>query len=321
MISGGEYVSEIAPLPVSERHDVLAGHPVVSAHRALTCRWASGRDAVGCIIFCHGLGSNGGAYAELSRHWARHGYLVIHPTFADSIDVVARVEKLPGLDPGGDLAGWSAIPTVRARMHEILHSPSSWLGRVRLVGAIMDTIAEIVAATVGETRAPLPSAIAGHSFGAYVAQLLAGAEIDLPDGQTGRFRDRRFAAAVLLSAQGRRQQGLREGSWSRMDGPVLTVTGTLDQGAKGGNWRWKSEPYALSPAGAKYLMVLDDGDHFLGGFDAAGRQRRVPAQQAAVQHTTLAFLDAHLRNRDAALEWLGSISSSVAGCPVLFERK
>ena len=34
----------------------------------------------------------------------------------------------------------------------------------------------------------LPLAIAGHSFGAYTAQLFAGAEIDRPDGPR-RFHD------------------------------------------------------------------------------------------------------------------------------------
>src|SRR5690606_13641134 len=108
-------------------------------------------------------------------------------------------------------------------------------------------------------------AITGHSFGAYTAQLFAGAEIDLPGEGPRNFRDDRFSAAILLSAQGRDQQGLREGSWDGIEGPMLNVTGTLDGGAKGQDWHWKMEPYELAPAGDKYLAVLVGADHYLGG--------------------------------------------------------
>jgi predicted dienelactone hydrolase len=306
--------SEIGPLAIREASDVLADHPRIGMVRPLTCRWPEGRDPAGIVLFCHGLGSNGAEYAALSRHWARHGYLVIHPTFADSIHAVARAEPALGLDPDADLSGWTAMPAVRARMHEILHAPSSWLARLATVGAVMDALPEILAAACGRPG-PLPSAIAGHSFGAYTAQLLAGAQIDLPGDGPRSFRDRRFRAALLLSAQGRDQQGLRDGSWDAMDGPVLTVTGTLDQGAKGGDWRWKSEPYELAPPGTKYLVVLDDADHFLGGFADRTGQRQVPAQKKAVEQLTLAFLDAHLPGRQAALEWLTAVDAAIGECP------
>jgi len=315
------YASDVGPLAVRERHDVLAGHAVIGAHRPLTCRWPGAVDPAGVVVFCHGLGSSGGEYAALSTHWARHGYLVIHPTFADSMGAVARAEPLLGLDPDSDLTGWTAMPAVRARMHEILHTPSVWLGRVAVIRAVMDAIDAIALATCGTPVASLRCAIAGHSFGAYAAQLLAGAEIELPDGQTGRFRDTRFNAAVLLSAQGRDQQGLHGNAWASMDGPVLTVTGTLDRGAKAGDWRWKAEPFNFAPAGGKYLMVLDDADHFMGGFADRAGQRQVPAQREALRQVSLAFLDAQLRNSEAALQWLGSVAGTVAGCPVLFKRK
>ncbi|OJY35955.1 MAG: hypothetical protein BGP06_19140 [Rhizobiales bacterium 65-9] len=315
------YVGDLGPVSICERHDVLADNPRVSAHRPLTCRWPDQREISGVILFCHGLGSNGGEYVELSSYWARRGYLVIHPTFADSIDRVARAEPALGLDPDADLTGWSALPSVRARMHEILHAPSSWLARVALTAVVMDALEDIIAATVGRQAKPVLCAVAGHSFGAYTAQLLAGAEIDLPDGQTGRFRDPRFAAALLLSAQGRDQQGLRDGSWKAVNVPMLNVTGTLDRGAKGGDWRWKSEPFELSPAGGKYLLVIDEADHFLGGFAPNAGQRRIPAQQEAVKQATLAFFDAHIRGVPAALDWLNSMPDSIAGRRILFRRK
>ena len=314
------YTSDFGNCAVREAADVLAGHPAF-AKRPLVCRWPEDRVPEGFVVFCHGLGSDGGEYAALSTHWARHGYLVIHPTFSDAIGIVAREEPQLGLDSKADLTGWTAIPHVRTRMHEILHTPQRWLERLGVVGELMAALPEIFEATCGTQGKPIPGAIAGHSFGAYTAQLLAGAEIDMPGEPAWRFADERFRAAVLLSAQGRDQQGLRDGSWGAVSGPMLNVTGTLDRGAKGGDWHWKSEPYELAPEGGKYLAVLEDGDHFLGGFIDREPQRRVPAQQEAVRQVTLAFLDAHLRNRRAAHDWLGSIDDAVGDCRLLFKRK
>lgn len=319
-MSGAVYRSDFGAHAVREADDVLAGHPAF-AERPLVCRWPAGRTPVGFVVFCHGLGSNGGEYAALSAHWARHGYLVIHPTFGDAIEIVAREEPALGLDPQADLSGWTAIPHVRARMHEILHDPERWMERVRHVRSLMAALPELFEATCGTRGMPVPGAIAGHSFGAFTAQLLAGVEIDMPGGAARRFGDERFSAAVLLSAQGRDQQGLRDGSWDAVNGPVLNVTGTLDRGAKGGDWHWKSEPYELAPPGGKYLAVIEEGDHFLGGFADRETQRQVPAQQEAVRQITLAFLDAYLRDRPAARDWLASINDAVGDCRLLFKRK
>ncbi|MDP3896233.1 MAG: hypothetical protein Q8Q62_06120 [Mesorhizobium sp.] len=313
------YASDIAAGDVGEANDVLADEPGIGP--GLTCRWPAGRVPAGFVLFCHGLGSNGRQYADLVRHWARHGYLVIQPTFADAVRRVAQSEPALGLDPDADLSGWSQMPAFRARMHEILHSPQHWLERVATVNRVMDRLGAVFDATSGRPELSDHGAVAGHSFGAYTAQLLAGAQIDLPDGRARRYRDNRFRAAILLSAQGRDQQGLRDGSWDGMDGPVLTVTGTLDRGAKGGDWRWKSEPYELAPAGGKYLAVLEDGDHYLGGFADNGLQRQVPEQREAMRQLTLAFLDAHLRRSRTALAWLDQNRTTVGTCRLMFKRK
>ncbi|MCF8470961.1 MAG: alpha/beta fold hydrolase [Parvibaculum sp.] len=319
-MSRTDYLSDIRASAIAENQSVLAGHPSIGA-LPLVCRWPSGRQPEGAVVFCHGLGSNGDEYAALSAHWASHGYLVIHPTFRDAIGIVMHEEPHLRRDTDVDLSHWTASATISARMHEILHSPDRWLERVATVGNIMDQLPVIAVATCGKLQSDTPVAIAGHSFGAYTAQLLAGAQIALPDAPARGFRDTRFAAAILLSAQGREQQGLRDGSWDFLDGPVLTVTGTLDRGAKGGDWRWKAEPYECAPVGDKYLAVLESGDHFLGGMTERDIGRKNPAQQEAVKQMTLAFIDAHLRGRAAARDWLDSIGSKLAGAPLLFKHK
>ena len=285
----------------------------------LVCRWPDGVSPMGYVVFCHGLGASGSDYAELSRYWAEYGYLVIHPTFPDSAEAVARAEPQLGFEAGGRTS-WLDHPGARARLYEILHTPSYWLARIRIVRQTMEVIDAVFGATCGGRRGSTPGAIAGHSFGAYTSQLLAGAEIDLPGEGPRSFKDGRFAAAILLSAQGRDQQGLREGSWDGIDGPMLNVTGTLDGGAKGQDWHWKVEPYELAPAGDKYLALLTDADHYLGGI-ARRDQFPVPAQRDAVEQITLAFLDAYLRKDLAARAWLGGITDRVGDCPGVFEHK
>ncbi len=286
----------------------------------LICRWPEGTSTRAFIMFCHGLGASGHDYAALSKYWAEHGYLVIHPTFPDSIETVARAEPGLGLDPAADLTGWMHDPKARPRMYEILHTPFYWVERIRIVRQVMRALDAIFAETCGRRHDSIRGAIAGHSFGAYTAQLFAGAEIDLPGVGPSSFKDDRFGAAILLSAQGRDQQGLREGTWDAIDGPMLNVTGTRDGGAKGQDWHWKVEPYELAPAGDKYLAVLTDADHYLGGL-ARPNQSPMPEQGNAVKQITLAFLDAYLAGDAAAKAWLSEIDDAVDDCPLLFRHK
>jgi hypothetical protein len=305
---------------VKTRIDVALSGVTDGTPLPLVCRWPENAPPKGFVVFCHGLSASGRDYAELSSHWAANGYFVIHPTFPDWIGAVAAAEPELGLDPAGDLAGWATNPKVRQRMYEILHTPSYWIERVRIVRQVMDGLDAVFAATCGTLSEPISGAIAGHSFGAYTSQLFAGAEIDVPDEGTRSFKDDRFAAAILLSAQGLDQQGLREGSWDGITGPMLNVTGTLDGGAKGQDWRWKVEPYEFAPPGDKYLALLTDSDHYLGGI-ARPDQAPVPAQKDAVFQLTLIFLDAYVASDLAAKSKLGSITDRVGDYPVLFKHK
>ncbi len=286
----------------------------------LVCRWPNGRAIKGFAIFCHGLSASGRHYAEICNHWASHGYLVICPTFPDWVDAVAKAEPQIGYEPGGNGLAWLQHPEMRTRLYEILHTPEYWLARIEIVRLAMDNLATIFAQTCGAQPAAIKGAITGHSFGAYTSQLFAGCEIDLPGEGAVNFRDDRFAAAILLSAQGRDQQGLREGSWDGITGPMLNVTGTRDGGAKGQDWHWKVEPYEFAPPGDKYQALVTDADHYLGGI-AVPEQMPVPAHMDAVKQITLAFLDAYLAGQTGARDWLASITDRVGDASLVFERK
>lgn len=304
--------------PVAISHSVHLddgrGAPLI-----LTCRWPTVGSPSGVIVFCHGLGSSGQAYGILTDIWAAQGYIVVQPTFPDAIHVVARTTPSLGLDPETqDLSSWTSMPAVRAHMHGVLHDPKFWMKRIEIVSRIGDGMDRILA-QIRPTKTALRWAITGHSFGAFTAQHLAGAEIDMPDHGPYRVRDDRYKAAIVLSGQGRDQQGLRDGSWDHMTGPVLTVTGTKDGGALGQDWRWKCEPYDFAPEGDKYLVVLDDADHYLGSFVPENRQR--PEQLHALQSVTLAFLDAHVAGDDAAQRWLEQLGERIGDARVRYRYK
>lgn len=288
----------------------------------LTCRWPKGGMPKAFVVFCHGLGAGGQDYEALSCFLASHGYLVIHPTFPDWIGAVAAAEPALGYQPDApELLRWTTVPALRKRLYEILHTPFYWMERIRIVREVMGNLDKIIASTCGAPRQPIPGAIAGHSFGAYTSQLFAGAEIDIPGKGVCQFKDDRFGAAVLLSAQGRDQQGLRDGSWNGMTGPVLTVTGTRDEGSKGQDWLWKIEPFELAPPGGKFLAVIEDADHYLGGMTDNDPSPHIPAQRDAASMLTLGFLDAHVARDETATGWLASIEDRIGSCRALIRRK
>jgi hypothetical protein len=161
----------------------------------------------------------------------------------------------------------------------------------------------MLAATAGRRARPLPCAIAGHSFGACTAQLLAGAEIDLPGRPAQRFVDPRFAAALLLSAQGRDHHRY---SRPRRRRPGLAL---------------EKRAFHLALPGGKYLAIFEGADHYLGGIDRPNRKTADPAQFAAVAPLATPFLHAQLAGDAAALAWLEAVGDEIAGCPLRFERK
>ena len=201
------------------------------------------------IVFSHGAGGSGLTYGSLARFWATHGFAVLAPTHADSL---AGKGKDPTLD------------AVRETVNDAAQDPKGWENRAR-------DLAFVCAATAAiEGRVPalkdkLDAArvgVGGHSYGAFSAQLLAGATVDLPKGARAKsFADPIPKAFLLLSPQGKGQQGLTEKSWAAVERPLMVVTGTLDKGVKGQDPSWRLDPYQLSPTGGKYAVFIEGASH------------------------------------------------------------
>jgi predicted dienelactone hydrolase len=248
------------------------------------------------IVFSHGFGGNKDAFATVSRHWASHGYVVIQPTHADGLarrdgDGNAGGATRGRLRAGGLVAG--------------LNDPDRIADRVADLVLILDSLAEIAKATPGlEGRIDAKRiGVGGHSFGAYTAMLIGGVTVDLGGAKGRSFRDRRVTCILPISAQGTGQQGLTQASWAGLTIPMMTMTGTRDQGVGGQGVEWKKEPYTFSPPGAKYLVVIDGANHFSFG---GGLGVRSSGVTDVVKVTSTLFWDASLKDSQTARAYLQS---------------
>jgi predicted dienelactone hydrolase len=98
-------------------------------------------------------------------------------------------------------------------------------------------------------------AVAGHSFGAFVAQCHGGVKT-LADGRLENLSDPRAKCVVCISAQGESQSyGLTAGSRTEARTPAMHITGTRDRsapdrpGGQMGDVSTKVVPFERSPAG------------------------------------------------------------------------
>lgn len=248
------------------------------------------------IVFSHGFGGTKDAFASAARHWASHGYVVIHPTHADGLG-------RQGAPPAGD--DEPPAGQRRDRLLKGLNDPARIAARVADIVLVIDSLHELpeaIPALAGRLD-PKRIGVGGHSFGAYTAMLIGGVTVDLGGERGKSFRDGRVRCILPISAQGPGQQGLTNESWAGLTIPMMTITGTRDRGAGGQTAEWKQEPYRLSPPGDKYLVVIDGANHFSFGGRLGARAAGVTD---AVNVLSTHFWDAHLKDSRAAREYLQS---------------
>ena len=274
------------------------------------------------IVWCHGLGGDRTSGAALAAAWAAAGYGVLLPTFNDSIRLVARRHPELGLGDDAVPGRWAGHERARTLMMTGMLGWPWRADRLAVLSAVLDRAPSILAGRPVEAEVARLG-VGGHSFGAYLAQLVAGAVIDCPLGPATSFRDERVRAVVIASGQGRDQAGLADGSWDRLTLPLLNITGTRDRGATSDDPAWKWEPFSLSPPGHKNQLVIDDADHGLGGVGGASALfPPVPAQLDLVREVTTTFWDAYLADRPAALTRLDSSRPIGTGHPpATFQRR
>lgn len=239
------------------------------------------------VLFSHGLGGSRMGYGYLGRALAAHGYVSIHPSHDDGVEL--RLEEVESPSPG--------VAALRA-IQQAIDDPRNWELRPRALCRILDELhsLEKLVPKLGSRLDAERVAIAGHSYGAYTALLCAGARIEL-GGVLRDFSEPRARAFAALSPPGNGSRGLGDESWARIDRPVLCVTGTLDGGLSGQPPSWREESFhAMRPPG-KVLVVIEGASHFT---FSGGRPRRPadPAHLRDIEQALIGFLERHLKGRD-----------------------
>jgi predicted dienelactone hydrolase len=250
------------------------------------------------IVFSHGFGADSTAFAAISQHLAGHGYVIVHPSHADGLNRAGLRRGAAEGEAGGDKSGarrFSGLRNAGGGLAAAISDPAKIEGRVSDVILILDAIEQLVE-KLPALRGRIDTSrigVGGHSFGAYTSMLVGGVTVDLAGQQARGFADPRVRCIMPISAQGTGQQGLTESSWAALKLPMLTMTGSHDQGVGGQGPEWKKEPFKFSPPGDKYLLFIDGANHlsFGGGLGA-----RSSATTEVVKAVALAFWNAYLKD-------------------------
>ena len=211
------------------------------------------------LLFSPGFGGSNDAYVGLSSYWASQGFVVVRVSHADAGRKLTDAQDF-----------WST------------QTESDRRNRVRDLTFIIDSLDKIEK-DYPELQGKIDHAkigVAGHSYGAYTALLVAGMKT-FPDGTS--YADPRVKAVVAMSPQGPDEtRGLTRESFASINVPVLFLTGSRDQGmAESETPEWRSQAFELAPAGDKWLIVVEGARHstFIGRYDAfieAAARERIP---------------------------------------------
>jgi predicted dienelactone hydrolase len=290
------YKARPGPFPVQVAEPVVRE---AGQSRDMVVRVAAPRGAgpFPAVVFSHGAFCYPQHYARVTDHWASHGYVVIAPNHLDS-------------------------PNNRERLRAE-QAPLLTELRIRDLAAVVDQLPAIAA-----NADPARMAIAGHSFGGMLAMIKSGLLLlDPASGAAVDHADPRFRAAVVLSGVGPMPQ-MADRAFDGLSGPLFASGGTLDEGNVGSGeifpWQWRMSPYTLAPPGDKYSLVLESGDHYLGGLicraDRGGDDDFQGVEIVAA--LSLAFLDAYVRDDPAARRFLRCADvNALTGGRARFERK
>jgi predicted dienelactone hydrolase len=272
--------------------------------------YPEGKGTLPIILFSHGAGGSGEGYSGLTEYWAQHGYICLQPTHADSFEQ----QKAAGRNA-----------TLFSALYDSSVNPDAWTNRVKDAVLVLDSFEEIQK-QIPALRGRMDKnriGVGGHSFGAFVAQMMGGATVKFPgDAEPKSLRDPRVKAVLLLSPQGADTKvGLVNTSWNQFNIPMLSVVGSRDYG----DWRvlnkeraspeWRKDSYKFSPPGDKYLLWIKDASHMsFTGMPAtengplAKRSEALGINEKAIfewtQLASLAFWDTYLKDEKNARKYL-----------------
>jgi dienelactone hydrolase len=147
-------------------------------------------------------------YSYLARHWANAGLASLHPQHAGSDNSVWRGNPL------------ELLQRLQTAAHE-----SEALARVMDLRFALN---HVLASDQGQLFNASSIAVAGHSYGANTAMLVAGAQVNTGNPNLTDLQDRRIKAAILISAPPLIGQGPARQVLGAVSLPTLHITSLED---------------------------------------------------------------------------------------------
>jgi dienelactone hydrolase len=235
----------------------------------------------GVVLFSHGNNSSNADYDRVWQAWAKRGYMVIGPNHIDTGPPAGR----PKIS-AGDL--WrSRIADIKLPLTQ--RADFDALAKANGASLSWDTVCG-----------------AGHSFGAVVAQAIAGAKLMVPgEGTPSNSREPAVVACVCLSPPGPLKDFIPADAWSTVTIPALIQTGdddTLPHFVD--DWRLRLTGFA---GAANRWTILGRGvNHYFHGLICTltpGPYTDLPALTETGKLTG-EFIDAYVRHEGKALDHL-----------------
>ena len=189
-----------------ELFDTVRQRPVPS--RLYLPQQARPEHPVPLIVFSHGLGGSRMGYSYLARHWSNAGMASLHPQHVGSDNSVWRGNP------------FELLQRLQAAAHE-----SEALARVLDLRFVLNHILSFDQGPLFNTSS---IAVAGHSYGANTAMLVAGAQVTTGNPNLADLRDRRIKAAILISAPPLIGQGPARQVLGTVSLPTLHITSLED---------------------------------------------------------------------------------------------
>ncbi|HEX2835048.1 MAG TPA: alpha/beta fold hydrolase [Thermoanaerobaculia bacterium] len=237
----GRYGGALGDSPVGVIPDVTLHDDARNKDYQISIEYPTRGTNAPLIIFSPGFGGSNDSYVGLSSYWTSNGYVVIRTSHADS-------NRVPQAANAAEV--WAT------------QTQSEWRNRVRDVTFIIDSL-DTLEQRFPELQGKIDHAkigVGGHSYGAFTALLLGGVKT-FPGGTS--YADPRVKAVVAMSPQGPGElRGLTNESFTSLTMPALFMTGTKDSGVTDAETpEWRREAFTLSPAGDKWLVVLEGARH------------------------------------------------------------
>ena len=261
------------------------------------------------IIFSHGLGGTRDTYEYLGRHWASHGYFVVHIQHLGSDDAVWR--------DAGLFRGTAAI-------RKAVADPRNAINRPKDVSFVIDELKRL-----NREKSPYQQqldleriGVAGHSFGAFTALAIAGQTFAPVANPQASLADARVKAVIPMSAPVPANKRRLDESYANIRIPCFHMTGTKDNSPIGDTTPEERRlPFDHCQNSDQFLLTFKDGDHMV----FSGRDRRPSRQERRFQEliceSSTAFWNAYLRNDAKFKMWLTNDLKAELGTNGTFEIK